>query len=59
MKHDEFHKWIEMNGWTYLRKTGSHVIYQKGPRTYPVPYHRGKEVGTGLLRKITREMGLK
>lgn len=50
---------VEKNGWTYLRKIGSHVIYKKGSRTYPVPYHGAKEIGTGLAKKIIREMGLK
>ena len=59
MKSDEFHRLVEKNGWTYLRKIGSHVIYKKGSRTYPVPYHGAKEIGTGLAKKIIREMGLK
>ena len=42
-----------------MRKLGSHVIYEKDGRTYPVPYHRGKELGKGLERKMTKEMGLK
>lgn len=36
MKSDEFHRWVERNGWVYVRKAGSHVIYRKGARTYPV-----------------------
>lgn len=59
MKSDEFHRLVERNGWTYLRKTGSHVIYKKGSRTYPVPYHGSKEMGTGIVNKISKEMGLK
>lgn len=59
MKSDEFHKLVERNGWTYWRKAGSHVIYKKGSRTYPVPYHGTKEMGTGLVNKIKKEMGLK
>lgn len=59
MKSDEFHRFVRENGWQKLRQEGSHIIYQKGSRTYPVPYHRGKEIGTGLVRKIIREMGLK
>ncbi len=58
MKSDDFHKIVERNGWTKLRQLGSHVIYQKGARRYPVPYHRGKEIGAGLARKIMKEMGL-
>ncbi len=59
MKSDDFHKLIERNGWTYLRKSGSYVIYKKGAMTYPVPYHGSKEMGTRLVRKITKNMGLK
>ena len=60
MKYDELHWLIQTNGWFKLRQMGtSHVIYKKGNRTYPVPYHRGKEVGKGLERKIRKEMGLK
>ena len=60
MKYDEFHKLVRANGWTVLRQMGtSHVIYKKGSRTYPVPYHRVIELGKGLEKKIRKEMGLK
>ena len=59
MKYDEFHKMVEENGWEYLRKAGSHVLYRKNGKTYPVPYHRGKELGKGLENKMKKEMGLK
>lgn len=47
MKYDEFHDLVKANGWERLRQSGSHVIYRKGSRTYPVPYHKGKELGKG------------
>lgn len=60
MKYDEFHKLVRDNGWVILRQMGtSHVIYKKGNRTYPVPYHRGRELGKGLERKMRKEMKLK
>ena len=60
MKYTEFHRLVLANGWTKLRQLGSsHIIYKKGDRTYPVPYHGGKEVGRGLERKMRKEMGLK
>ena len=59
MKYDEFHRLIRTNGWEVIRQIGSHVIYRKGQRTYPVPYHQGKELGKGLERKIRKEMNLK
>ena len=59
MKYDAFHRLVRMNGWLALRQSGSHIIYRKGNRTYPVPYHRGRELGAGLERKMRRDMGLK
>ena len=60
MKYDELHSLIRKNNWIKLRQMGtSHIIYKKGARTYPVPYHRGKEVGTGLMRKVIKDMELK
>ena len=35
------------------------MIYEKNGTRYPVPFHGGKEVGTGLEKKIKREIGLK
>ena len=58
-KYDEFHDLIKGNGWERLRQSGSHVIYRKGSRTYPVPYHKGKELGKGLENKMKKDMGLK
>lgn len=60
MKSDELHRLIRANGWVKLRQMGtSHIIYKKGSITYPVPYHGSKEVGTGLEKKIRKDMGLK
>ena len=59
MKTTEFHKLVRANGWEVLRQTGSHIIYKKGSKTYPVPYHGAKKLGTGLEKKMRKEMGLK
>ena len=48
----------EMDGIIY-EPEGSHYIYEKNGRTYPVPYHGAKEMGKGLEKKINKEMGLK
>lgn len=58
MKYKELHKLIQNQGWKIRRQTGSHVIYEKDGRTYPVPYHGSKEVAKGLELKIKKEMGL-
>ena len=59
MKYDEFHALVLLNGWVKIRQSGSHVIYKKGDKTYPVPYHQGRELGKGLERKMKKEMNLR
>jgi mRNA interferase HicA len=59
MKSSEFHRKVKKNGWIHIRTDGSHYIYEKNGRTYPVPYHGAKEMGKGLELKITKELGLK
>jgi mRNA interferase HicA len=59
MKSSEFHKLIKRNGWRHLRTAGSHYIYEKQGKTYPVLFHGTKEMGKGIEMKIRKEMGLK
>ena len=59
MKYSEFHRWIKRNDWQVLRIVGSHYIYEKNGKTYPVPYHGSKEMNEPLRKKIIKEMGLK
>jgi len=59
MKSSEFHRMIKRNGWRHIRTDGSHYIYEKNGRSYPVPYHGAKEMGDGLRKKIIKELGLK
>jgi len=58
MKYSEFHRKIKRTGWNYIKAEGSHYIYEKNGRRYPVPYHGSKEISKGLREKITKEMGL-
>ena len=58
MKSSELHRLIRKHGWELIRSEGSHYIYSKGGRTYPVPFHGAKEVGKGIEKKIKKEMGL-
>lgn len=59
MKSSELHRKIKRNGWEHLKTEGSHYIYTKEGKKYPVPYHGSKEVGLGLLKKMINEMKLK
>jgi mRNA interferase HicA len=59
MKSSEFHRKIKKNGWRYIKAEGSHYIYEKDGKHYPVPYHGSNEMGKGLVNKIVKEMKLK
>ena len=59
MKSSEFHRKVKRNGWVHIRTDGSHYSYQKDGRTFSVPYHGSKEMGKGLEKKISKDMGLK
>lgn len=59
MKSSEFHRILKRNGWKHIRSDGSHYIYEKDGRTYPVPFHGAKEMGEGLRKKIIKDLGLK
>jgi predicted RNA binding protein YcfA (HicA-like mRNA interferase family) len=58
MKSNELHRLIQSRGWQIRRQTGSHVVYEKEGKIYPVPAHGAKEVHKGIEKKIMREMGL-
>ncbi len=59
MKSSEFHRLIRRNGWVHIRTKGSHYIYEKEGRRYPVPFHGSNEMYEGLRRKIIKDLGLK
>jgi mRNA interferase HicA len=58
VKYRELHKRVKKAGWKYLNAEGSHYIYEKEGKRYPVPFHGSKEVPTGTLRKIEKDLGL-
>ena len=59
MKSSEVIRWIERNGWQRIRQSGSHIIFEKNGKIYPVPNHGSKEMELGLVMKIRKEMKLK
>ena len=47
---------LERGGFEQVRQRGSHVrLRHRDGRVVTVPVHTGKEVGKGLLRKISRD----
>jgi predicted RNA binding protein YcfA (HicA-like mRNA interferase family) len=61
MKSPELVRKFRQAGWKEARQTGSHIIFQdpKTGKIIPVPFHRSKEVATGLANKLFKQAGLK
>jgi mRNA interferase HicA len=61
MNANELRRWLRKQGCTFeTHKGGSgHVTVRRGDRTSQLPMHGGKrELGTGLVRKIKKDLGL-
>ena len=59
MKHNELIRIVERNGWKRKRQTGSHIVFEKDGKSYPVPNHGSKEIPRPEELKIKKKMGLK
>lgn len=57
LRDKELLKLLKHNGWKVKRIQGSHHILEKGDQIEVVPVH-GREMPTGLLRKILKRTGL-
>lgn len=62
MTATEFKRWLAAQGCVFeTHKGGSgHLTVILGERTSQLPMHgKGKELGTGLMNKIKKDLGLK
>jgi len=61
MKYSEFRRWLIRNGVELIaHKAGSsHFKATLNHRISIFPDHGGKEIGTGLVNKIKKDLGLK
>ena len=62
MNAQELRKWLAAQGCTFeTKKAGSgHLIVRRGDRKSELPMHGGrKELGTGLINAIKKQLGLK
>lgn len=62
MNAQEFRKWLARQGCTFETKKGGsgHIIVRRGDRKSELPMHGGrKELGTGLVNAIKKQLGLK
>ena len=62
MNAQELKKWLAKQGCTFETKKGGsgHIIIRRGDRKSELPMHGGrKELGTGLVNAIKKQLGLK
>jgi mRNA interferase HicA len=62
MNAQELKRWLAQRGCTFETHRGgsSHVTVRLGDRTSQLPMHgAGKELGSGLVNKIKKDLGLK
>ena len=61
MKYSEFRRWLLRQGviLTPHKAGGSHYKATIGDRMTVFPDHGSKEIGSGLVNKIKKDLGLK
>lgn len=56
----QFKRWLTQAGCTFESGKGGHLIVRRGERMSVLPMHgSSKELGTGLVNKIKKDLGLK
>jgi mRNA interferase HicA len=58
VKSSEFKRWLEKQGATFGSSKGSHLKVFYNGNTSILPMHN-KELGTGLVESIKKQLGLK
>jgi len=60
MNANELRRWLKKQGCTFENHRGGsgHVTVRRGDRKSQLPMHGKKELGTGLVRKIKKDLGL-
>lgn len=59
MKYSEFRRWLLRQGAEFTTGKGSHHKVSLNGKSSVFPYHGAKEIGTGLVEKIKKDLGLK
>lgn len=60
MTSAEFKRWLSKRGCSFEPGKGGHLRVRLGSRVATLPMHgKGKELGTGVVQKIKRDLGLK
>ena len=58
MKSSEFKRWLASQGVTFKPGKGSHLRLELNGKISVLPMHN-KELGTGLVESIKKQLGLK
>ena len=59
MKYSEFRRWLTEQGAEFKPGKGSHKKVSLKGKSTVFPDHGSKEIGTGLVEKIKKDLGLK
>lgn len=59
MKSSEFKRWLAAQGARFESAKGSHLKVFLNDKMSIMPVHKSKEIGTGLVEKIKKDLGLK
>jgi len=55
----QFKRWLARQGCTFEAGKGGHLLVRRGDRRSVLPMHgSGKELGSGLVAKIKKDLGL-
>jgi mRNA interferase HicA len=59
MTSAQFKRWLARQGCTFEPGKGGHLLVRRAGHTSVLPMHgSGKELGTGLVRKIKKDLAL-
>jgi mRNA interferase HicA len=60
MTSAQFRRWLRQQGCAFESGHGGHLIVRRGNRVSVLPMHgSGRELGTGLVTRIKKALGLK
>lgn len=59
VKSSEFKRWLEKQGEAFTSAKGSHLKVELNGEFSVTPMYKSKEIGTGLVAKIKKDLGLK
>ena len=60
MNAGQFKRWLRKQGCSFGPGRGGHLTVRRGKRVSTLPMHGGsQELGTGLVNKIKKDLGLK